>query len=171
MKINTTEDSSFGWQWYSTRVEIECHYSDIRTGGLAVPTTILTTIQETKSSAVWQRIQCRLQCRVQCRVQCRIWYEVIVRTIVFRMRSRLRLGDPELRNKDDNWRLQINFRIKPFQLVFPTKPYQISRWWSNDIQQEGDNCAGISNNPYRKKLPSRMCRNDAPWDTFTHCEG
>ena len=62
---------------------------------------------------VWQRLQCRLQCRSQCqiqyRIQCRICYEVILPTILSGMRSRLRLGDPELLNYNDNGRLQIDF--------------------------------------------------------------
>jgi len=42
------------FRWQSTRLAIECRDADIRTGGLAVPSTIPTTIQETKSSGVRQ---------------------------------------------------------------------------------------------------------------------
>jgi len=94
-------------------------------------------MQKTKSSAVWQRLQCRLQCRLQSLIQCRICYEDTLSRILSRMRSRLRLGHPELHNYDDNWRLQIDFRIKPFQSILPKKPYEISRRRSNAYQKRG----------------------------------
>jgi len=46
------EYTYFRWQWQSTRLAIVCRDAYIRTGGLAVPSTIPTTIQETESSAV-----------------------------------------------------------------------------------------------------------------------
>jgi len=50
--------------------------------------------------------------------------------------------------------------IKPFQSIFPTKPYDISRWRSNDFQKRGMTVP--ESQPYRKQLPYRKCKNEAP---------
>jgi hypothetical protein len=58
--------------WQSMRLAIECRGTDKPfTGCPAVPSTILTAIQGTKSSAKYNadyntKLQCRLQCRLQC---------------------------------------------------------------------------------------------------------
>jgi len=48
---------------------------------------------------------------------------------------RLRLDNPELHNYCGNWQLHIDLRIKPFQSIFPIKPYETSRRRSNDFQK------------------------------------
>ena len=57
--------------------------------------------------------------------------------------------------------------IKPFQSIFPTKPYEISRTQSNDFQKRGMTVPEAQTNPYSKQLLYRKRKNEAPWDALT----
>jgi len=128
------------FRWQSMRLAIECRDADKRfTGGLAVPSNNAgynadyNADYNTEYNAISVS---KLHYREHSRI-----------------RSRLRLGDPQLHNYDVNWRLQIDFRIKPFQSMFPTKLSEISRRRSNDFQRRG--WPYRNRNPYRKQLPYR----------------
>jgi len=108
------------FRWQSTRLAIDCREADICTGCIAIPSTILTPIQETKWSTVQQRLQCWLQCRLQCRIQwrlqnrlqCHICFDVTLPGILPN-RSWQILGNPELHNYDDNCQLQSTSESTP----------------------------------------------------------
>jgi len=85
-------------QWESTRLKIECRYADICTGCLLILSTILTTVQQTQSSAAWQRLQYQIQCQISFAVT-QPKKEVL--TI-----SPLGLGDHERLNRNGNHTLQ-----------------------------------------------------------------
>ena len=60
----------------SKRLSIEWLDADICAVYFAVPSTIPTTIEETKPSAIWQMIQCSIQFSVQSQFQCQIEWDI-----------------------------------------------------------------------------------------------
>ena len=123
------------WRWMTINLWPWRHTRNICTGCLAVPSTIPTTIQVTRSSAVQQRLQCWLQCRLQCRLQnqihCHICFEVTIPRIHL---NKILTQSRGSRAAQLRWQLTnaIDFRIKPFQPIFPTKRSGIGSRWSND---------------------------------------
>jgi hypothetical protein len=109
---------------------MENQFAAIHTSGLAVPSTFSTTIEEIKSSNRMAEITIPI---IMPNV-----LQVILTRILSRKRFRLRLRDSELHIHDGNRRLQIDFPSTPFQSIFPTKPYEISRPRSNVFQVSDD---------------------------------
>jgi len=62
-------------------------------------------------------------------------------------------------------RLRNQPRIKPFQSIFPMKPYVISRRWSNNFQKRWVTI------PVSQPLPYWKYKNEAALDTFTNWDG
>jgi hypothetical protein len=61
--------------------------------------------------------------------------------------AQLSLGQPTIdgsilaqnrQYRDQNVKSRADFQMNPFQLIFPTKPYEISHQWTNHFQTEGD---------------------------------
>jgi hypothetical protein len=113
-----------------------------------LPAALLYWVQ---SWLLFKRFQCQFQCWIQwCLqygIQCHICFEI---KLLSWMISQPRLSNPELHNYDDNWWLQIDFRIKPFQSMCPKKPYEISHWWRNDLKRRKWLYRNL--NPYHNQL-------------------
>jgi len=144
------------WLWW--------HTWNIFTGCFGVLSTIPTTVQETKSGAIWQRFQCwfqcrlqfQLQCRLQCWIQCQlhyqlqcllhyqiqshVWVEVRLPRILpctiptQTWPSHTILQWWQLMTTNHLW---IQPWIEPFQSMLPMNQYVISHWQSNDFHKRG----------------------------------
>jgi hypothetical protein len=127
-----------GWQ-------LIINYSDIHKIYLLAFTilcTILTAIQETKSSAIHQRLYCCVACRVQCQVQyrrqCLVHYTIpchisvkvrLLRILLYPISAHTGPSHTiqlQWHLTSINW-LQIQLQIKPFQSMVPMNPYVIDR--------------------------------------------
>jgi len=125
------------------RLAIECRDPDIRTGGLAVPSTIPTTIHETTSSSRMTEITMPITMPITMTNTLPI---TIPNTMPNLLRSYITENPILTEIPTQTWRseatqlrwqlttanrLRNEHRIKPFQSIFPTKPYEISRRRSN----------------------------------------
>jgi len=109
----------------SMRLAIQCREAVIHTSRLAVLSPIPTTIQQTKSIAMWQRLQCHICCKV---ILPRILSE-------YDLNSNWAIPSYPSPMSIDNCKLTS--QIQPFQSMFPMKPYEISCRWSNDFRRGG----------------------------------
>ena len=132
------------FRWQSTGLAIECRDADICTGPHAVPNTIPTTIQETKSSGVRQitmpktlplTITNTMTITIRNTMPYLFRSYITENTIFNKIKTQTRRSPAT-----QLWRqltTAIDFRIKLFQSMFPREPYKISRWRSNDFQKRG----------------------------------
>jgi len=124
----------------SKRLSIEWLDAAICAVYFAVQSAIPTTIEETKPSAIWQIIQCPIQFSVQSQFQCQIEWDISSEVKLWRILPNKfpthTVWSP-VTQQQRQLTTAIDFRINCFQIMLPTKPYQISHWRCNHFQRGG----------------------------------